>query len=93
MSEKQFENDGEKVCSFDYTLLDTYYEARDYGIIEFNKRFDNIQYHNFQRIAELLNIKQMKLESCQKRKKQERNAEASEVLLLNKMFEVGERNP
>ena len=62
------ENSDEKVCSFDHTLLDTYYEARDDCIIEFNKHFDNVQYYSFARIVELLNVKEMTLEGCQKGK-------------------------
>ena len=69
MSEKRFEKDcDENVCSFDYSTLDTYYEynVSNEEIIEWNKHSSNAQYRNLKHIAEILNIKQMRLESLMK---------------------------
>lgn len=66
MNEKRFEKDfDENVCSFDYSTLDTYYEynVSNEEIIEWNKHSSNAQYRNLKHIAEILNIKQMQLES------------------------------
>ena len=56
--------DGFEHNNYDYTLLNTYYEARENKIIEWNKHSSNAEYFNndLEGIAELLNIKQMKLE-------------------------------
>lgn len=71
MSEKRFEKDcDEKVCSFDYSTLDTYYEFDDERIIEWNKHSDNAQYTDLERITEILNIKQMRLESLMKHREE-----------------------
>lgn len=71
MSEKRFEKDcDENVCSFDYSTLDTYYEFDDERIIEWNKHSDNAQYTDFERITEILNIKQMRLESLMKHREE-----------------------
>ena len=69
MSEERFEKDcDENVCSFDYSTLDTYYEynVSNEEIIEWNKHSSNAQYRNLKHIAEILNIKQMRLESLMK---------------------------
>lgn len=64
MSEKRFEDDGVKYTNnYNYALLDTYYEFDDEKIIEWNKHSDNAQYTDLERITEILNIKQMQLES------------------------------
>ena len=73
MSEKRFEKDcDENVCSFDYSTLDTYYEYNDSNeeIIEWNKHSSNAQYRNLKHIAEILNIKQMRLESLMKHREE-----------------------
>lgn len=73
MSEKRFEKDcDENVCSFDYSTLDTYYEynVSNEEIIEWNKHSSNAQYRNLKHIAELLNIKQMRLESLMKHREE-----------------------
>lgn len=67
MSEKRFE-EGFEHSNYDYTLLNTHYEARENKIIEWNKHSSNAEYFNndLEGIAELLNIKQMKLEGVEK---------------------------
>ena len=73
MSEERFEKDcDENVCSFDYSTLDTYYEYNDSNeeIIEWNKHSSNAQYRNLKHIAEILNIKQMRLESLMKHREE-----------------------
>lgn len=73
MSEKRFEKDcDENVCSFDYSTLDTYYEynVSNEEIIEWNKHSSNAQYRNLKHIAEILNIKQMRLESLMKHREE-----------------------
>lgn len=73
MSEKRFEKDcDENVCSFDYSTLDTYYEynVSNEEIIEWNKHSSNAQYRNLKNIAEILNIKQMRLESLMKHREE-----------------------
>lgn len=71
MIEKRFEKDcDENVCSFDYSTLDTYYEFDDERIIEWNKHSDNAQYTDLERITEILNIKQMRLESLMKHREE-----------------------
>lgn len=67
MNEKQFEDDGvEYINSYNYTLLDTHYESDGKKIIEWNKYSSNAEYTDFERIVEILNIKQMRLESIMK---------------------------
>ena len=71
MSEKRFEDDGvEHINNYNYTLLDTYYEFDDERIIEWNKHSDNAQYTDLERITEILNIKQMQLESLTKHREE-----------------------
>lgn len=73
MSEKRFEKDrDENVCSFDYSTLNTYYEynVSNEEIIEWNKHSSNAQYRNLKHIAEILNIKQMRLESLMKHREE-----------------------
>ena len=73
MSEKRFEKDcDENVCSFDYSTMDTYYEynVSNEEIIEWNKHSSNAEYTDFERIAEILNIKQMRLESLMKHREE-----------------------
>lgn len=73
MSEERFEKDcDENVCSFDYSTLDTYYEynVSNEEIIEWNKHSSNAQYRNLKHIAEILNIKQMRLESLMKHREE-----------------------
>ena len=73
MNEKRFEKDcDENVCSFDYSTLDTYYEynVSNEEIIEWNKHSSNAQYRNLKHIAEILNIKQMRLESLMKHREE-----------------------
>lgn len=73
MSEERFEKDcDENVCSFDYSTLDTYYEynVSNEEIIEWNKHSSNAQYRNLEHIAEILNIKQMRLESLMKHREE-----------------------
>lgn len=67
MNDEKFE-DGFEHNNYDYTLLDTHYESRENKIIEWNKHSSNAEYFNndLKGIAELLNIKQMKLESVEK---------------------------
>ena len=68
MSEKRFEEEKIENCEYDYSLLDTYYECRDDKIIEWNKHSSNAEYDNFESITRILNIKERRLESCQKGK-------------------------
>lgn len=71
MSEKRFEDDGvEHINNYNYTLLDTYYEFDGKKIIEWNKHSDNAQYTDLERITEILNIKQMRLESLMKHREE-----------------------
>lgn len=71
MNEKRFEDDGvEYNNNYNYALLDTYYEFDDERIIEWNKHSDNAQYTDFERITEILNIKQMRLESLMKHREE-----------------------
>lgn len=71
MNEKQFEDDGvEYINSYNYTLLDTHYESDGERIIEWNKYSSNAEYTDFERIAEILNIKQMRLESLMKHREE-----------------------
>lgn len=64
MNEKRFEDDGvEYINNYNYELLDTHYEFDGKRIIEWNKHSSNAEYTDFERIAEILNIKQMRLES------------------------------
>lgn len=71
MSEKQFEDDGvEYNNNYNYALLDTHYEFDGKRIIEWNKHSDNAEYTNLERIAEILNIKQMRLESLMKHREE-----------------------
>lgn len=73
MSEERFEKDcDENVCSFDYSTMDTYYEynVSNEEIIEWNKHSSNAQYRNLKHIAEILNIKQMRLESLMKHREE-----------------------
>lgn len=71
MSEKLFEKDyDENVCSFDYSTLDTHYEYKPSKIIEWNKHSDNAEYTDLERITEILNIKQMRLESLMKHREE-----------------------
>lgn len=48
----------------DYSNLNTHYEAdtKRYEIIEWNKDNDNAKYRNLEKIAELLNHKQLQIE-------------------------------
>lgn len=73
MSEQRFEEDcDDNVCSFDYSTMDTYYEynVSNEEIIEWNKHSSNAQYRNLKHIAEILNIKQMRLESLMKHREE-----------------------
>ena len=71
MSEKRFEDDGvEYINNYNYALLDTYYEFDGERIIEWNKHSSNAEYTNLERIAEILNIKQMRLESLMKHREE-----------------------
>ena len=71
MSEKRFEDDGvEYTNNFNYALLDTYYEFDGKMIIEWNKHSSNAEYTDFERITEILNIKQMRLESLMKHREE-----------------------
>ena len=71
MSEKRFEDDGvEYNNNYNYALLDTYYEFDGKRIIEWNKHSSNAEYTNLERIAEILNIKQMRLESLMKHREE-----------------------
>ena len=71
MSEKRFEDDGvEYNNNYNYALLDTYYEVDGKMIIEWNKHSSNAEYTDFERIAEILNIKQMRLESLMKHREE-----------------------
>lgn len=71
MSEKQFEDDGvEYNNNYNYALLDTHYEFDGKRIIEWNKHSDNAEYTNLERIVEILNIKQMRLESLMKHREE-----------------------
>lgn len=68
MSEKQFEEEYNN--HFNYALLDTYYEFDGKRIIEWNKHSSNAEYTDFERITEILNIKQMRLESLMKHREE-----------------------
>lgn len=68
MSEKQFEDEYNN--NFNYALLDTYYEFDGKRIIEWNKHSSNAEYTDFERITEILNIKQMRLESLMKHREE-----------------------
>ena len=71
MSEKRFEDDGvEHINNYNYTLLDTYYEFDGKKIIEWNKHSSNVEYTDLERITEILNIKQMRLESLMKHREE-----------------------
>lgn len=71
MSEKRFEDDGvEYNNNYNYELLDTYYEFDGKRIIEWNKYSSNAEYTDFERITEILNIKQMRLESLMKHREE-----------------------
>jgi len=71
MNEKRFEDDGvEYNNNYNYALLDTYYEFDGKMIIEWNKHSDNVEYTDFGRITEILNIKQMRLESLMKHREE-----------------------
>jgi RNA binding exosome subunit len=71
MSEQRFEDDGiEYNNNYNYALLDTYYEFDGKRIIEWNKHSDNVEYTDFERITEILNIKQMRLESLMKHREE-----------------------
>lgn len=71
MNEKRFEDDGvEYINNYNYALLDTYYEFDDERIIEWNKHSGNAQYTDLERITEILNIKQMRLESLMKHREE-----------------------
>ena len=71
MSEKRFEDDGvEYNNNYNYALLDTYYEFDGERIIEWNKHSSNAEYTDFERITEILNIKQMRLESLMKHREE-----------------------
>ena len=68
---KQFEDDGvEYINNYNYELLDTHYESDGERIIEWNKYSSNVEYTDFERIAEILNIKQMRLESLMKHREE-----------------------
>ena len=71
MSEKRFEDDGvEYNNNYNYALLDTYYKFDGERIIEWNKHSSNAEYTDFERITEILNIKQMRLESLMKHREE-----------------------
>ena len=70
MSEQRFEDDGVEYNNYNYALLDTYYEFDGKRIIEWNKHSDNVEYTDFERITEILNIKQMRLESLMKHREE-----------------------
>lgn len=71
MSEKRFEDDGvDHINDYNYELLDTYYEFDGKRIIEWNKYSSNAEYTDFERITEILNIKQMRLESLMKHREE-----------------------
>ena len=71
MNEKRFEDDGvEYTNNYNYALLDTYYEFDSERIIEWNKHSDNAVYTDLERITEILNIKQMRLESLMKHREE-----------------------
>ena len=71
MSDERFEDDGvEYINSYNYALLDTYYEFDGKRIIEWNKHSSNAEYTDFERITEILNIKQMRLESLMKHREE-----------------------
>lgn len=71
MNEKRFEDDGvEYNNNYNHALLDTYYEFDGKMIIEWNKHSDNVEYTDFERITEILNIKQMRLESLMKHREE-----------------------
>lgn len=71
MNKKQFEDDGvEHINNYNYTLLDTYYEYDGKRIIEWNKHSSNAEYDDLERITEILNIKQMRLESLMKHREE-----------------------
>lgn len=70
MSEKRFEDDGVEYNNYNYALLDTYYEFDGKRIIEWNKHSSNAEYTDFERITEILNIKQMRLESLMKHREE-----------------------
>ena len=71
MNDERFEDDGiECIDNYNYALLDTYYEFDGERIIEWNKYSSNAEYTDFKRIAEILNIKQMRLESLMKHREE-----------------------
>jgi Mg2+/Co2+ transporter CorB len=71
MSEQRFEDDGvEYNNNYNYSLLDTHYEFDGKRIIEWNKHSSNAEYTDFERITEILNIKQMRLESLMKHREE-----------------------
>ena len=71
MSDKRFEDDGvEYINNYNYALLNTYYEFDGERIIEWNKYSSNAEYTDFERITEILNIKQMRLESLMKHREE-----------------------
>ena len=67
MTEKDC-NDCNGMNSYDYSTLQSRYEANieRNEIIEWNKDSCNVQYHNLEQIADVLNFKQMNLENCRK---------------------------
>lgn len=68
---KRFEDDGvEHINNYNYELLDTHYEFDGKRIIEWNKHSSNAEYTDFERITEILNIKQMRLESLMKHREE-----------------------
>lgn len=60
----------ECINNYNYTLLDTYYEFDGKRIIEWNKHSSNMEYTNLKYITEILNIKQMRLESLMKHREE-----------------------
>ena len=68
------------VQEFDYTLLNTHYEAKEDMIIEWNKDADNAQYTDFKQLEKRLNYIQMNWEDSRERifKLSEKNEKLTE---------------
>lgn len=93
MSEKRFEED--KVESYDneynYSLLDTYYEFENDRIIEWNKHKSNAEYFDLENLVNVLNVKEMRLESCQKGGKEEYERRVKLIQECNQLKEENEQ--
>ena len=89
MSEKRFEEDevGSYDNEYNYSLLDTYYEFKSDRIIEWNKHSDNVEYFDLESLIDILNLKEMRLESCQKGGKEEYERRVKLIQECNKLAE------